>query len=410
MIYGRGVYVALETHVSSASTAPNLAPSVWRLVEQFKRPPVPSQVPDVPKLPARRKRHGRKLTPGGDRRAYALKPMNVGEAWLFTDWQRELQRAGKSAPLGDQDPPPGWREKRPGGWRGELIAPSDVAQGEPAWLRDRLRELSAGDWGAWTTILQSRPDWLRGWLAGLVDDPRTRGDYPDLTQDVRAGLLARLDPAEWARLVLLQAAPGVVGPTDAAPPLEAQPEGPGDYDPVRDGPYSAWLARQPPEPAPVPAPPGAVALAPVLRHEDPIRLQTRRLVPERDRRGRLTGRRTEVVVPTMRIDLASDLGRRIRIIDDDKPNGAPPRGALAVIFTSRGRRQWVVPVDARGRYPGMRRDDPKRAALREAQGAESIQLADHRTGERREAAILVGPRSRNFDAAVEFLSAWESLR
>ena len=80
-----------------------------------------------------------------------------------------------------------------------------------------------------------------------------------------------------------------------------------------------------------------------------------------------------------------------------------------MIKTSRGRRQWVVPVDDKGHYRGRSRDDKKRAKLREATGAESIQLVDHRTGKPRKIEVLVTKRSKNYALAEQFAAEFERL-
>ena len=161
--------------------------------------------------------------------------------------------------------------------------------------------------------------------------------------------------------------------------------------------------------------PGKPGPLPVLRlhHADPILGQTRRKVAERGPGGRFTGRQIEKVVPTMRIDLDSYLGRLIRVVDDDTGRADPPRGALAVIETSRGRRQWIMPVriiNGRLSWRGKERDDPRRVRLREEQGAEVLQLKDHRTGKARTVRVLATPRSIYFSIAMEFADEFNRLQ
>ena len=115
----------------------------------------------------------------------------------------------------------------------------------------------------------------------------------------------------------------------------------------------------------------------------------------------------------MRIDLDSYLGRLIRVVDDDTGRADPPRGALAVIETSRGRRQWIMPVrEINGRlsWRGKERDDPRRVKLREEQGAEVLQLKDHRTGKARTVRVLATPRSIYFSIAMEFADEFKRLQ
>jgi hypothetical protein len=162
----------------------------------------------------------------------------------------------------------------------------------------------------------------------------------------------------------------------------------------------------------VPPKPGPVAVL-RLHHADPILGQTRRKVAERGPGGRFTGRVVEKVVPTMRIDLDSYLGRLIRVVDDDTGRSDPPRGALAVIETSRGRRQWIMPVrviNGRLSWRGKERDDPRRVKLREEQGAEVLQLKDHRTGKARTVRVLATPRSIYFSIAMEFAAEFDRLQ
>jgi len=117
----------------------------------------------------------------------------------------------------------------------------------------------------------------------------------------------------------------------------------------------------------------------------------------------------------MRIDLESYLGSLIRIVDDDTGRKDPPRGALAVIKTGSGRsehRQWIMPIrwiNGRLSWRGKERDDPRRVKLRAEQGAEVIQLTDHRTGVKRKIEVLASPSSQYFSVAMEFAAEFERL-
>lgn len=173
---------------------------------------------------------------------------------------------------------------------------------------------------------------------------------------------------------------------------------------ARRGVGSAVPGSRPSKPGPLPVL--------KLQHADPILGQTRRRVAERGPGGRFTGKVVEKVVPTMRIDLDSYLGRLIRVVDDDTGRADPPRGALAVIETSRGRRQWIMPVrEINGRisWRGKERDDPRRVKLRDEQNAEVLQLRDHRTGRARKVVVLATPRSIYFDVAMEFAAEFTRL-
>lgn len=394
--YGPHRWLALRPSVGK--TIPPHAPDEWERIESAQ--PATAKVPILPPVPRPRrgKRRGRRLGGKGDQRGYAKPPMNPADAKVFWAWQKDLERRGKSVIF-----PGGAREKYAGAWRAELIAPSDVAQGEPLWLREYLQELAA-DWAAWTALLGDRPSWLVPWAAGLREDPRSSALFASIPDQEWAEMLERRDPVELARVLL-----GVVTPAGAdRAPAEGDAE---DYDPLLHGNYTDWAKSRGIKlagPEPLPA-------APVLRHAQPIRMQTIREVPVRDpKTGLFTGERKAVMVPTMRIDLESELGRKIRIVDDDGRHGKdPPRGALARIQTSSGKRKryhWIVPVEKNGGYSGAKRDDKRHVRMRRETGAETIQIVDHRSGKPRTAEILVTKRSKNYELAQQFAAEFERLK
>lgn len=321
----------------------------------------------------------------------------IDEADLFYEWWDSQVAAGHAVAFGPGPGgrPSGYRESSPGRWSREgiekdltIVAATQVLfvrEMLGRWTYDRFRSAwdAGGGWlYAWREEALRDPD-VKGPLAETAGVPDTWGPQELAAQTIEAA-------GAW-RWLVGQELP--VGAAEAPPVIRVD----SDVDPLRMA-YGMDAPR-------------AVTIA-------PFKSNTQRVILERGPDGRFTGRKEVRLVPILVFPHDSPLGKSVRIIDADR-GGRPPRGALARIRTSgpdadhpkrRSRWSYVVPVDAAGKFPGSRLEDPRHQRRREVANAESVQLRDHRTNQDRKVEILVTPKSRNFDLARQFSAAFDGAR
>ena len=305
-----------------------------------------------------------------DVRNYEEPPLEEFDAWLYHKIFGMLAEQGLATAFDTRQggKPGGYRENRRGQWNRvgvETYLPV-YAAGNILVVRYWIIEESER---FFFDLYNARPAWFGAWEQAAIRDPDVVSDSME-----PAAITEALKTWQGAYQLLL-------GRTAQTKEDAIVSDGLPDYDPVRDAPRIYAL--------------------------DPFPFQTIRRVQLRDARGRFTGQSQTVTVKTLEIPHISEIGSKIRIIDADKTRKTP-RGAIAKIQTSPGRKgrapsyAYVVPYDGK-HLIGAKLEDKRHAAMRARNQKESIQLYDHRSGEKRVIEIMVTKRSKNYQLARELV-------
>ncbi len=318
----------------------------------------------------------------GDRRDYALPPLDELDEWAFYLQWELLADQGYAERMGPRSDgrPSGYREPAPNKWKNNaIITEFSVWTADPInalFIRDGLREANPQ---LFRDLWAHRQPWFRNWERTALRDP-------DIVSD-------SLEPKEIeARLSTWQGAYQLLLARELSPELLAvkvEPPTYADFDPLR----AAYGYEQPRPPR--------------LEGLEPFIFQTQREVRVRDAKGKFIKGQKPVIkkIPVLEIPHASDLGTTIRIIDADRTRKAP-RGAIARIQTKApskghpGSYQYIVPV-IKGTWRGKRLDDPQHRQQRKELKKESVQLYDQRSDQPRNVEVLVTKRSRYYTTAAE---------